>query len=239
MRNVKWIVLTAILAIVSCKKDGDVDPPELGYDYYPDEIGRYVIYEVDSTTYDDFFRPPLITRRKLMIKERIESYFTDNQGRQAARVEVSEYDSLEAAWIVRKAHYFVKTPKAVERVEDNLRYIKFIFPPSLNSKWKGNKYIQAVDNVAYLDNWEYTVTESRVPTTVNGVTYPSSVSILLRDRETQIQKVYAKEIYAQGVGMIFREWTVLDAQSNFDLPWPERAEKGTIVTMQAVSYGIE
>jgi hypothetical protein len=239
MKKIYWLIMVALISVASCKKDGEDFTPDLGYEFYPDEIGHYVIYDVDSTTIDDFFRPPLITKTRYQIKERVESYFTDSQGREAVRVELFRRDSSSAPWDIFRSYYFIKNKRSVEKVEENLRFIKFVFPPSEDTRWQGNKYIQAVDNNAYLANWEYRITSSRVPATINGIPYASTVSILLRDRETQIQKVFAKEIYAAGVGMIFREWSVLETQSNFDKPWPDRAERGYILKMQAAEHGVE
>lgn len=230
----------AILALASCKKDSDdIVMPDFGYEYYPEEIGTYVVYDVDSTTYDDFFRPPLVTKSKFQIKERIESYFVDNQGRNAVRIEQFKRDSADAPWELTRSYYFIKNKSSVERVEENLRFIKLVFPPKLNQRWNGNRFIEAVDNNAYLANWDYRITAAGEEATINGITYPKTVSVLLRDRETQIQKVLAKEVYAANVGLVYKEWWVLEAQSNFDLPWEQRAERGSIIKMQAVEHGVE
>lgn len=228
-----------MLGFIACKKEDADFEPDFGYEYFPDQIGHFVVYDVDSTTYDDFFRPPLVTTRRLQMKDRIESVFVDNLGREAVRVERFERDSAGQGWELRRAYYFVKNRSNVEVVEENLRFVKLVFPPRENTRWQGNKFIQAVGNNAYLANWEYRITSRGAPADINGVSYPSTVNILLRDRETQIQKVFAREVYAANVGLVFREWMNLEAQSNFDRPWPERSERGFIVRMQAVEYGVE
>jgi len=233
------LVFILMLAVVSCKKDSEQAELDLGYDYYPDEIGHYIIYQVDSTTYDDFFRPVLVTKRSLQVKEKIVEQFLDNTGRTAKRVERYERDSVEDHWTLTRTYYFVKSNVSVEKVEENLRFVSFVFPPGRDKTWKGNRYIEAVDNNKYLADWEYKITESGVAANINGVSYPSTTAILLRDRETQIEKTYAREVYAAGVGMVYKEWWHLEAQSNFDKPWLERAERGFVVKMQAISHGVE
>jgi hypothetical protein len=239
MRYIHTLIAAVILLLASCKKDGEDFIPDFGYDYYPDLLGSYVVYDVDSTTWDDFFRPPLVTNRKFQVKERVESYFVDNQGRDAVRIERFERDSVEGPWELKRAYFFVKSKTNVERVEENLRFVKMVFPPRVNTRWKGNKFINPVGNNAYLADWEYRITAASEAQTINGVNLPSTVSILLRDRESQIQKVFAREVYAEGVGLVYQEWMNLEAQSNFDLPWPDRAERGFSVKMQVVEYGVE
>jgi hypothetical protein len=240
MMRYRYVALTAIILLIAgCKKDGEDFVPDFGYEYYPDQLGSYIIYDVDSTTWDDFFRPPLVTNRKYQIKERVESYFIDNQGREAVRIERFERDSSGAPWELKRAYYFVKNRSNVERVEENLRFVKFVFPPRFDTRWPGNKFIEPVGNNAYLANWEYRITSTGEAQTINGINYPATVSILLRDRETQIQKVYAKEIYAKNIGLVYQEWMNLEAQTNFQLPWPNRTERGFSVKMQAIAYGVE
>src|ERR1700757_476515 len=67
-----------------CKKDHPVTA-DAGYSYFPNNIGHYCIYDVDSTVYDDFNHDTL--NYKYQVKEVIESYYTDNEGRQAMRIE--------------------------------------------------------------------------------------------------------------------------------------------------------
>jgi len=44
-------------------------------------------------------------------------------------------------WLLKNVWYSVKTDKNVERVEENIRYIKLIFPIRNNAKWDGNALI--------------------------------------------------------------------------------------------------
>ncbi|HET6989704.1 MAG TPA: hypothetical protein VFJ43_00195, partial [Bacteroidia bacterium] len=78
-----FVGMFALFCISSCKKDHPVT--DAGYNYFPNNIGHYCIYEVDSTVYDNFNHDTVHYRYE--VKEVIESYFTDNMGRQAMRVE--------------------------------------------------------------------------------------------------------------------------------------------------------
>lgn len=239
MKKIFWILAVATMVFSACKKDEESAPLEFGYDFYPDSLGTYVVYNVDSTKYDDFIRPVLVTRRSFQVKERLQSTFLDNKGRESVRVERFERDKAGDEWVLTRIYYFTKTNRAVERVEENLRFVKFVFPPILNQTWEGNKYIETTDINKYLTDWTYKITAAKVPATIGSITFPETVSITLRDKETLIEKVLAKEVYAKGIGMVYREWWNLEAQTNFDLPWEQRAERGTIVKMQAIEYGVE
>ena len=50
------ILACAILILVSCKKDDPVKI-DVGHSYFPVEIGSWIIYDVDSTVWNDFDVP--------------------------------------------------------------------------------------------------------------------------------------------------------------------------------------
>lgn len=59
------------------------------------------------------------------------------------------------------------------------------------------------------------------------------------DKENAIEKTFAKEVYARGIGMVYKEWWHLETQKIVDDPWLEKAEKGYIIKMQIIDYGKE
>src|SRR3990167_8625748 len=80
-----------IAGIYSCKKDPS-PALDLGYNYFPDAVGTYVVYNVDSIFYDDFNVNPSnhispADTFKFQLKEKIQSVYTDNEGRPALRLE--------------------------------------------------------------------------------------------------------------------------------------------------------
>ncbi|PJA07890.1 MAG: hypothetical protein COX70_05320, partial [Flavobacteriales bacterium CG_4_10_14_0_2_um_filter_32_8] len=78
MRNSLYIFFLISIFIFSCSKKEEVIPPDLGYDYAGLEVGRYIIYDVDSFYYDDF--TDTIDTSYFKIKEVVDSKFTDLEG---------------------------------------------------------------------------------------------------------------------------------------------------------------
>ena len=237
MKYIKLLFLLTILITVSCKKDSAFNT-DFGYDYIVDQKGAYIVYHVDSTIYNDFTKE--ITRSSMEMKEVIVEDFIDNLGRNAQRVERYKRAIGDTSdWELFRTYYIVKGKNNAERIDENLRYINFVFPANENTTWQGNRFIDAVDNNKFLANWNYIYTSVDAPLTLEGKSYIETATIILRDNETVIEKVYAKEIYAKGVGMIYKEWQHLETQSNFEKPWPEKAEKGYILKMYAIEHGME
>ena len=147
-----FLLVVIASGIFSCKKDGKV--PNMGYNYFPDKQGMYVVYDVDSFYYDDF--NDVVDTTKFLLKEKIESIYTDNQGRPTIRLEryVKYYDTLvpysSMPWTLRDIWAENKTASTTEKVEENQRYIKLAFPVKEAQTWDGN----AQNNLG-ADNYSY------------------------------------------------------------------------------------
>ena len=59
--------------------------PDLGYNYFPADIGVWVVYDVDSIVYNDF--TDSVETYNYQIKEIVESAFIDGEGRETRRLE--------------------------------------------------------------------------------------------------------------------------------------------------------
>lgn len=238
MKCVKGLIYILLLGVViSCKKDSEEFVPNYEHEYINTAIGSYIIYQVDSTVYNDF--DATVRTNSVQFKEVVTEDFLDNLNRTAQRIARFERNSDEEEWVETRSYYIVKEKTTLEKIEENLRFISFIFPPKVDQTWKGNQYIQPVDNNKYLADWTYKFTSVNQAATVLGKTYAETATILLRDRETAIEKVFAKEIYAKNVGLVYKEWWHLETQNISDLPWTEKAQKGYIIKMQAIEHGVE
>jgi len=70
---------------------------------------------------------------------------------------------------------------------------------------------------------------------VNGIDYTNTIEVILVDTENSIEKRYAKEVYAKGVGLISREMIIIDSQDvGSGLPIIERPEKGFILNQSLI-----
>jgi len=67
------------------------------------------------------------------------------------------------------------------------------------------------------------------------------ISILQTDEEDILAKRYSLEKYAKGVGLIYKELTVLDCnntinQCSDNVPWGQRATKGFLLKQFITKY---
>lgn len=223
--------------LTSCKKKTEDATSVLGLDYYPTKIGKFVVYDVDSTVYNDLSMDTITY--KYRIKERLVENFTDNEGRQAIRLERSvkmynpnkSYDSM--AYTVKEAWMINANDKKVQVVESNLRYTKLTFPVLQNSTWDGN----ANNNLGQM-MYAYSVIDKAE--TMNAIALSNVLTVKQRDDRSLIAVQYYTEKYAKGVGLVYRE--IKDIYSNTviaNIPVEQRIEKGLIYKQTLVSYGYE
>jgi hypothetical protein len=239
------VIILFACCVFSCKKEKQ-QAVDMGYSYFPDKVGNYIVYDVDSFYYNDF--SDHVDTFKFQLKEKVESVFQDNQNRPTMRLEryVRFYDRLNPypliPWKLRNVWAANVTATTAEKVEENLRYTKLIFPVSSKSNWNGN--IQNTDPPL---NYSYAFAD--LPKTIGKFTFDSVLQVNQQDETNLISKKFYIEKYARHVGLAYKQ--VIDVQSQPDgvpdsllpiwiaTPIMDRVDAGIQYIMTIHSYGHE
>lgn len=214
-------IFLLLAALQSCSKQTEIlDTANLN-DYYPLKTGKTFIYRLDSTVLASFGSSMVV--KSFQAKDTIESTFLDNQGRLSYRIFRYLRDTAGLkSW--EPAATFVATPtsQSVEYVDNNLRFIKLHAPFSEGYTWKGNAYIDTKSlntTVGYLDEWQYEYRQLGQGYKVFNTTFDTTVTVFQQDETTPPgpfdpnnyqQKNLGTEVYAKGIGLIYKEfmhWT--------------------------------
>lgn len=220
----------------SCEKTEEITL-DFKYEYYPTQMGHYVIYDVDSIIFDDFTgtSDTFHYQKKYVM----DSTFDDGAGRTAHKlIRYHRADSLHA-WVLSDVWSAVVNNTSLEVIEENQRFVKLLFPPREDATWKGNKYIDSLDTNWWFwkpSGWEYTNAAVDAPETLGGMQFDSTVTVLQQSDSTLIEKVIALEKYAKNVGMIYKQFSVMEKNGELTRPW-SNPESGFILTMTINSYG--
>ncbi|MFH0865838.1 MAG: hypothetical protein V1904_06565 [Bacteroidota bacterium] len=200
-KNLIFLLSVIFLAFYSCKQE-TIDPLDVGYDYFPVHIGHWVMYEVDSTVWDDFFpvdSPQHVRNYQYKIKEIIESEYYDNEGRLTQRLERYQKSCDTCNWFIKDVWAVNLTPSTAEKVEENNRFVKLVFPVESSASWDGNAFnILGEQDYEYEDIFE--------PYTVNSTSFDSTVTVIEKIDSNAIEASNQYEIYAKYVGMVFRRY---------------------------------
>lgn len=242
------LFIPTIFLFQSCGDDVIEDPIEFGYDYFPLEIGKYMIYDVDSTIYDIVGGNNVsVTVNSIQVKEEVTDSFPDNEGRTVFRIERFERNDENEEWRIKDVWTAAITERQAERTEENLRFIKLIFPVSENTNpWDGNRYIDentvipvAGESIFIFKNWLYEYREIGTSLNVGPFTFDDVVEVYQADEENFIELRRSYEYYAKGVGLVNRKIWILDTQCIEPCAgqtWEEKAQKGFIVEQTIREY---
>ncbi|QQR97613.1 MAG: hypothetical protein IPK18_12305 [Sphingobacteriales bacterium] len=240
------VIFCALL--FSCKKETETVTFNYEYNLLPLEIGNYIIYKGDSIIYNYFFAQ-VKRSSSFYLKETIKDTSRDNLNRLRYEISVQmRYDTTQN-WGVEKIHYIVPTKTTIERVEDNLRYIKLIFPNQLGTQWNPNKYItQKIPYIFTLDT-SLNIINSKAIVTSKDVNYSNSfksfdstltTTNLIDSSAINLYKL--TERYAKNIGLVYLErWNVIAKDPNTDqsLPWIDKGRLGFYLKLEAMQYGKE
>ena len=217
---------------------------EMGYEYFPLELGKYKIYQVDSVVYDTTGSGVTITNSSSYIQEEIVDTLLDNSGRLNYKIERSWRRETGDVWQLQDVWLTNRSDETAERIEENLRFIKMVFPLSVGKTWDGNIFIDQTTNISVagetieiFKNWLYEVASIGEMATVGSNTYDEVAEIIQADSENFIELRSSREQYAKGVGMVYRKMSILDTQRiDENEPWESKAQKGFILTQWLLEH---
>lgn len=227
------LAFTAAFSLYSCREDNIIDS-DIGWGYFPTNVGHWVVYEIDSTVYDDFEGDTDVYRYQ--VKEYFESSFIDNEGRPTIRIERYKrwydpnvpYDSIP--WYLSRVWAFTRTNSNGEKLEENERFLRLSFPATQGKTWNGNVYNT-------IGEWTYKYREVDVPFSIAAFAFDSTVLVEQKNEINLINHRVYKERYAKNVGLI--EKNVIDVHDTAFGPVPviNRIHDGMIYNIRLVDYG--
>jgi hypothetical protein len=241
MKHFLFLLLVAT-ALFSCHKTETLDTPNIN-DYYPLAIGKWVVYDMDSTVFLNFGNPNNVTIHHYQAKDSIDAEITDNLGRRAFRILRFIRSSSTDEWQPNNTFMAVPSGNTIELIENNIRYQKLKMPITQNFSWKGNSFIDIsiYSDVRYLEDWDYTYDSINYPLVLPTTTVDSTIKVLQRDEylggdvtdplTLYAEKNFSEEKYAKGIGLVSREF----------MHWIYQGDSGTGTAphYDETSYGIK
>ena len=227
MRSLFYLLFLVCIFFFSCSKKEEVIPTDLGYDYAGLEVGKYVVYNVDSFYYDNFTET--IDTSYFKIKEVVDSKFTDLEGDEAFKIIRYRKENDTTAWELIDVWNSKITSTNFQKVEENIRFVKLIFPVKKNKTWNGN----SMNNMASME-YEYTAVDNAE--VIGGNNLNGVLTVLQYEFNPLIEENLFEEKYAKGVGLVYKKSVAIKNTYNNSLGLWERS-LGYDVTMTISSYG--
>lgn len=220
----------AALVFVSCHKENEI-PADIEFaadkQYFPLKTDNALIYKVTEITIDkpsDYYDTAIY-----YLRERTDIPFIDNEGDTAYRIERFKSPTQNYNWRISDVWEAKLTTYTAEKVEENQRFIKIKFPLAIGKYWNGNLKNE-------LDDKDCTITSLSATYNNESIHLDSCLSITRDSSVTQISKQYDVEIYARGIGLVYKEITDINSQEViYGVPIENRIHRGTIYRQELIT----
>ena len=215
--------------ISSCKTEKLCDcvaPPQTGKDFFYPLLGQAVIYDVQEIQYALTSLP---TVKNYQLKEVVASFFTDSDGKEALRIERYRRENDTQKWEIDSVFLAKKEIDKALKTENNVTYVKLIFPVSEGLKWNGNAYNS-------LGNNTYELKKLNQSFQTNGQNFPQTLTIIQQNDSTLVDLKRRLEVYAVGIGMIYQEKINLSYCNSGDCLGKGKIDFGTKYILKIKSY---
>ncbi len=226
----RYVLVIVAVVTVSCDSD-DPKVADIGKDYFPLRKGVFQIYDVEEIRYQlntpETFEYELKTSvvDSLLNSSGDYTYVIYRYKRDKGAVEWQYLDTWSGT---------INNREAIQS-EGNIAFVKFKLPVQVGTRWNGNTYNAGVED-------EYILEEKGESNSFNGIPFDDCISITQSDNDDFI--VYLdqrKEIYAKGVGLVYKETTQLNYCTDTALGCigQQIIESGVIYKQTILGYGVE
>ncbi|MDB5273606.1 MAG: hypothetical protein JWO58_1973 [Chitinophagaceae bacterium] len=233
------VFFTLGVMVHSCKlKTVDPSTVNLGYDFCPLEIGRYVIYEEYDTVYNSNQMVDTVYNVKELIHDTI------MEGKEVRYVFYHfTKKTTDTDWPIQpdSVWTYENNGNQLIREESNIQYIKIAFPVAEGKTWNGNALNVLSDETSSDKYYKMTDIDKSYPIQpLSGLltTYSNTLKLTISNQADPIvSKDIRYEVYARGIGLIKRDYTVYYYKQ--DNSPPQTIDFGSRKIMLITSYGKE
>lgn len=219
------ILFVTIIGLSRCNTKNDLVSASIS-DYTNLAVGKYVIYQLDSTITTAFGAG--FTVHSYTVKDSIEAQITDNLNRPGFRIVRYTWDPVLKTWNASNTFMAIATDRSYEYVENNLRQVRLMSPITDNFSWKGNSAMSqspfsfASGSQEYL-TWTFSFANTNQPFKVGNLSFDSTVTVVQYDSSNNKPfssnsfNSYSRsyEVYAKGVGRIFQDLFSWEYQTSY------------------------
>ncbi len=231
-----YCCVLAFLAFFVCSCGNEIetaDKSAFKYAYFPLNIGSTYVYDSDSILIGNggLYRDTFQSQIREIVKDSFRS--ADNQllysiDRHFRRNSNDDWSPINR-WVASTNANFAF------RTEENLKFIKLIFPTELNTRWDANKFFDVNQKIvvgselmAIYPSWKSKIEAIDGKFTIQNAEYPT-IQVNLVDFNSTIQFRRGNEWYADGIGLVRREIAVYDGDNTRPGdPWEVKAKKGLV-----------
>ncbi|MBK0402887.1 hypothetical protein I5M27_07805 [Adhaeribacter sp. BT258] len=199
MKKVGYLLVLVAGLFYGCTETEEINDSVTGKAYYPLSIGDYRIYNV---THVRFEQDSVSDSTTFQLRERVDTLFTNLAGEPTFKLIRSIRTKPDDSWRDDSVITITVSSSQLRRTSDNLSLVKMVFPVSENKTWNPNVF-----NTLEPGNARYVNVNQ--PYAVNGQNFPNTATVQVNDFVSVINKDVRTEVYAENVGLIYKDYEVL------------------------------
>jgi hypothetical protein len=254
MKHFALLFVLVALAACSDRSTGTYDDPTVEQQqYFPLSIGHTVDYQIDSVVFNEVSGIGLVRDSSTtLVREVVADTLRDPSGNLQWKIERYERKTASEPWEIADIWSAEINDKQAVRTEENLRFLRLVFPMDRRSEWNGNLWIDpfrsiivAGQNIRPFTNWSYEVDSIGIARNIGNFSFDDALIVTEVDETNIIERRLSRSIYAKGVGLVFREQFIADSQYCNETPpptdcvtkpWVEKAERGYYIRQTVIGF---
>jgi hypothetical protein len=231
IKRVIQFVLPALIAM-ACNESITPEPPAADGLFFPLQTGLYREYSVRQINYTNV---GTIDTNVFFLREAVVDSFENAEGNFTYILHLSSRKNMDEAWELDSVWTARKTESQAIQTEENVAFVKMLFPISNDRSWDGN-----VLNT--LEREDYRYDSVGISREINGLIFDSTVVVVQNDfADGFVMDDIRREFFASNVGLIYRQRLILEYCTTPEcLETPEQEiDIGIDYVQKIIAYGLE
>lgn len=219
-----------IIILIGCENSyQEITPEQRGYNFYPAIIGNYREYKVHQIKYSILEKPDTI---QYFLKEQVTDTFTNQAGDITFILNRYKKTHDTLTWDLDSVWTSTKSFTNVVAIENNVPYVKLVFPVMDQKQWDGNAF-----NIKSKELYTYENTFETI--SLGDESYTSLKVVHNNNPDTIVTTDVRNEIYAENIGLIYKESIILHYCTDNECLGKKIIERGSEYRQEIMSYGNE
>ncbi len=198
-------ILVIIFCVSSCSKQKDETAIEYGFNFFPIDTVKNYIYAIDSISYNSNTKS--IDTFKFTLKTKFELSFVDTNGNKTWRLKRFALYKNRTDFVETQNHFVQFSNNQYIYTENNVAYLKAIFPLKNNLNWNGNLYnsLIRIKSEIIFYNQDFSI---------NDTTFLMSTKINEEISEDFIFDIERFSVYQNNIGLVYFKNKNIETQIN-------------------------
>lgn len=182
-----------LLLLGSCKTKTEPDLPDMGFDYCPVDSGWVRTYSVDSISFNDNTKS--VDTFHFILTEQMEGEITGQNLPAHRRVERRVKFDSSLIWETRSEVFVLRNNNTFQRVEENARIVKLVFPIGPITSWNGYQYLGT-------GRRNFQLQQVGADFSNGDTLFRDCIMVQEAYANNAIEDILVRSVYSRGVGLV-------------------------------------